>query len=829
MKLISDLHIHSRFSRACSKHLNITNLEKWARVKGVHLMGTGDFCQPDWQREIKKDLKEKEKGIYRTKTGFPFILSNEISLMYSQGGKGRRVHLVLLSPNIEVVDQITDYLKSLGRVDYDGRPIFGRSCIEITEKLKAISKDIEIIPAHCLLPTEAIHTNNGMIPISKLINTNYVLTHKGNYKKVKKVLRRKYSGEVIGMNPACHNVSTFVTPEHPIYIIKSFKDCKNLSHTICKPTCSYLKRGCKDPRFEKYKPEWVMASQVEKGDISVFPIYKKVKNVEHIDLKNFVSSKFYSKKYYITPRKERIYEKNIGIKRRINVSKDFCRLMGYYLAEGYATRDYVGFSFHKNESYYINDVKCLLKKIFGNYIKIKETKRSINELTITVYSKILSDFFKMFYSKKPYRSYNKYIPKFMLDLPPIKQKEIFIGWWRGDIGCTTSIDLINQMKIILLRLKIIPTINLTSAHSINKRRIKTPNKINGRKIIAKHDVYNIGYLCFFDKNLDLLELREFKKFKSKLSRRKGYFDNNYVYLPITKIIKRKYSGYVYNLEVKDDNSYITENLAVHNCWTPWFGALGSKSGFDSLEEAFGDQIKHIYSYETGLSSDPPMNWRVSGLDKFSILSFSDAHSFWPWRLGRESTLFDLPKLNYKNLIKAIRTKKGLEGTIELNPAYGKYHWDGHRNCGVVLTPKQTRKAKGICPKCNRPLTIGVEYRVEELADRPMGAKPKNAKKFQTILPLSDLISTIYGPAVSSKTVWGVYNKMIKAFGNEYDILLNVEKNKLKQVNEKIVDIILKNREGKIKVKPGFDGVYGKAIFNSKEVKMKKEKTLKDFG
>ena len=286
MKIISDLHIHSRFSRATSKNLDLANLEKYARIKGVTLLGTGDFSHPKWIKEVKTELVEKEQGVYKTKTGFPFILSNEISLMYSQDGRGRRVHLVLLAPTLEVVDQITDYLKTLGRIDYDGRPIFGRSCIEVTEALKKISDKIEIIPAHA--------------------------------------------------------------------------------------------------------------------------------------------------------------------------------------------------------------------------------------------------------------------------------------------------------------------------------------------------------------------------------------------------------------------------------WTPWFGIIGSKSGFDSLEQAFGDQVKHIYSLETGLSSDPPMNWRVSSLDKYTLLSFSDLHSYWPWRIGREATLLNLKKLTYDNLIKAIRTRKGYEGTIEVDPAYGKYHWDGHRNCGVILSPRETRKAKGSCPKCAKP-------------------------------------------------------------------------------------------------------------------------------
>jgi len=401
MRIIFDLHVHGRFSRATSNQLSIENLEKWAKIKGVDLLGTGDFTHPEWFAELKEQLKDDGTGILRTKKGFPFILQTEISLMYTQD-KGRRIHILLLAPNFKIVEKITEYFKKIGRVDYDGRPIFGKSIIEVTKSLKAISEDIEIIPAHI--------------------------------------------------------------------------------------------------------------------------------------------------------------------------------------------------------------------------------------------------------------------------------------------------------------------------------------------------------------------------------------------------------------------------------WTPWFGLLGSKSGFDSFEEAFGDQIKHIHAFETGLSSDPKMNWRLSKLDKYTTLSFSDLHSFWPWRIGREATIFDLPKLTYKNLIKAIRTKKGYMGTIEVNPAYGKYHFDGHRLCHFSCSPKEAiKKYNNICPVCHKPLTIGVEHRLEELADRPESYKPKNASPFKTLLPLHELLAKVLNSGISTKKVWQVYNKLIDAFENEFNILLNIPFEKLRKVTTKeIAKIIIKNREEKIKVKPGFDGEYGEAIIETEK-------------
>ncbi len=420
MDIIADLHIHSRHSRATSKQLSIVNLEKYARIKGINLLGTGDFTHPECIQELKQELTEDETGILKTKTGFPFILQTEVSLIYTDLGKGRRIHNVLLAPNFDVVGQITEYFLKHGRIDYDGRPIFKIPCHEMTESLMQISRDIEIIPAHV--------------------------------------------------------------------------------------------------------------------------------------------------------------------------------------------------------------------------------------------------------------------------------------------------------------------------------------------------------------------------------------------------------------------------------WTPWFGLFGSMSGYDDIDYAFKDQVKHIHALETGLSSDPPMNWRLSKLDKYALISSSDLHSFWPWRIGREATIFELKQPTYKNLLKAIRTKEGLKGTIEFWPQEGKYHYDGHRNCKVCLSPKESLKNKNICPVCGKSLTIGVAQRVEVLADRPEGFKPKGAKPFKNIIPLSELIAGVIKSPVASVKVWKYYNEIIKDFDNELNVLLNADEGELRnKITEKIADTIIKNREGKIKVKPGFDGEYGKAVFyeedNEDEIVTKakhKQMGLDDF-
>lgn len=413
MKIFSDLHIHSRFSRATSKELNIDNLVKYAKIKGINLLGTGDFTHPIWLKELKDELKEDGTGILKSKEGFEFLLSTEVSNIYMQDGRQRRVHNLIFAKDFETVDQINEWLSKKGRLDYDGRPIFGFDCAELVENVIGISKDCLVIPAHI--------------------------------------------------------------------------------------------------------------------------------------------------------------------------------------------------------------------------------------------------------------------------------------------------------------------------------------------------------------------------------------------------------------------------------WTPWFSLFGSKSGFDRIEDCFQEQTKNIFALETGLSSDPEMNWRLSSLDRFSLVSFSDLHSFWPWRIGREATVFEVKELTYDNIAKALRTKEGLVETIEVDPAYGKYHYDGHRGCGVSLSPEEARRLNNICPVCKRPLTIGVLHRVEELADREEGFVPEGSKPFRSLIPLSEIISIVLGSSLNSRRVWEEYNKMIKAFGSELKILMEVSKERMKNVvNEKIVDLILKVRSGEMKIKAGYDGVYGKLLMNGRKTK-KPQKTLKEFN
>ena len=261
-------------------------------------------------------------------------------------------------------------------------------------------------------------------------------------------------------------------------------------------------------------------------------------------------------------------------------------------------------------------------------------------------------------------------------------------------------------------------------------------------------------------------------------------------------------------------------LVPAHLWTPWFGAMGDKSFFNSLDECYGEYISKIKAIETGLSSDPEMNWRWSYMDKFTLISNSDAHSAWPWRLGRECNVFDFEP-TYKNLRNAIEARKNFLYTIEVDPAYGKYHVDGHRNCNISMEPEETKKHNGICPKCKKPLIIGVMNRVEQFADRPEGFKPKDAIDFKKLIPLHEILAAFLKKGVATKTVASEANKLTEG-DSELSVLLEKSEEELtKKSSPQIANAIIKSRNGEIKIKPGYDGVYGVPIFEELPDKQKK--------
>ncbi|VEN75433.1 DNA helicase [Candidatus Desulfarcum epimagneticum] len=257
------------------------------------------------------------------------------------------------------------------------------------------------------------------------------------------------------------------------------------------------------------------------------------------------------------------------------------------------------------------------------------------------------------------------------------------------------------------------------------------------------------------------------------------------------------------LETTDRGFFIPAHV-----WTPWFSLFGSKSGFDSIEECFGDLTPHIFALETGLSSDPPMNWRVSALDGLTLVSNSDAHS--PMKLGREANLFDAD-LDYDDIVSAMKTGDPgrFLGTLEFYPEEGKYHLDGHRACGVRLSPDETRKLGDVCPRCGKPLTLGVLRRVDDLADRPLGQTPRKRHSYQSIVPLTDILSEIFKVGPGSKKVQRAYMSVLRNLGPELPILHSLPLDALAESGIlPLREAVSRMREGNIRVLGGYDGEFG---------------------
>ena len=271
----------------------------------------------------------------------------------------------------------------------------------------------------------------------------------------------------------------------------------------------------------------------------------------------------------------------------------------------------------------------------------------------------------------------------------------------------------------------------------------------------------------------------------------------------------------------DDKALI---IPAH-AWTPWFAVFGSKSGFDSLEECFEELTPNIFAIETGLSSDPPMNWRLSALDKITLISNSDAHSL--NNLGREANVFEIEedKLSYDEVYRIIKEKDKNKFlyTIEFFPEEGKYHIDGHASCNYSSWPEETKKNKNICPVCGKPLVLGVTNRVDQLANRE-NIEGLNMIPYKNLIPLQEIIAESYGVGKNSKKVINEYLSLVKN-NSEFEILLDLNEDKLSILaREEVVNSIVKVRKGEVEIIPGYDGIYGK-IKISGQVKLKVQKKL----
>lgn len=813
MPYVADLHIHSRFARACSPQLNIPTLTEWAKYKGINVIGTGDFLHPIWQEELKNDLTEDGTGFLVHKDSeIKFVLTVEIATMYTHKGRGRRIHNLIFLPDFASVDKFQKLLLSKkANLSSDGRPIIGMSSKDLLYLALEASEKVILIPAHCVLPDTMVHTIKGLQRIQDIMVGDLVYTHNNRKREVTEVIKHEHNGILYKIQPWYFSPGLEATEEHPFYGFH-IKYCPTTGNR-CLPTVSH-KKICKHKLYEQYSPDWILTKDLKEGDILAFPRFNNTTPIQSLYLDRELPYKAVSNLIKTGGSRGHIFDNNIVI------NEDFCRLVGYYLAEGSLsiTKGHISFASNQKEVNYLDDVKELIGRVFGiKHVRIY-SRLNNKGVEIIVSSKLLSELFaKLFYVKGDHKAFNKSLPDWVLHLPERLQAQLLLGWWRGDHGYTTSRSLMNNMKVICLRLGIIPSIGIETLEDHLKRG---EHQYKGRAIKATADLYYFSRLAFFNDTYNLLSDPSFKESKRKLDRRHGWIDENYAYLPIRKISTREHEGEVFNLEVNEDNSYVTEFATVHNCWTPWFGVFGSKSGYDSLQECFEDLTDYVYGIETGLSSDPLMNWRVNELDKKSILSFSDAHSL-P-NLGREVTVFneDL-KQGYLGLFEAIKQQK-VASTIEFYPEEGKYHYTGHRSCNIKYTPQDSKTKGTICPVCHKGLTVGVMERIEEVAERTNGQlKIENEKGiikstnfptrpgYRMLVPLQQVIAESFGTSIASKKVFFEYKKLVIALGSEIEVLTTASIAQIANISgERIAEGVQKVRIGDLVIDPGFDGVYG---------------------
>ncbi len=359
----------------------------------------------------------------------------------------------------------------------------------------------------------------------------------------------------------------------------------------------------------------------------------------------------------------------------------------------------------------------------------------------------------------------------------------------------------------------------------------------------KHTLEDCGNGLFKHKNVYFMLTAEISSIYSKNN--KGYRIHNLVFAPsFSAVDKINHALLGRGANLSSDGRPIIGLSAAElarmvfdideNCmivpghiWTPWFSLFGSMSGFDKIEDCFEEQTPKIFALETGLSSDPAMNWRLSALDRFTLISNSDSHS--PQKIGREANVFNC-ELTYSAIRRVLQTKdpEKFLYTIEFFPEEGKYHFDGHRLCNVCWSPQETIKHGGKCPKCGKPVTVGVANRVERLADRPEGFKPENAIPFKNLIPLDEIIASVKNIGKASAAVEKEYQLYLSQFGTEFDILLKASREELlKKLAPKVAEGVLLARQGKVHIKPGYDGEYGMvSIFEaSPEVKTEEQLNL----
>jgi len=760
MKIFADLHIHSPYSRAVSKDMSFKTLERVGALKGLNVLGTGDLTHPKWREEIRQ-LEEKD-GLFRLKGGkVSFLLSGEVNTVFEVAGRSRRIHHLILLPYLEAADLLCEILSKRGKLEGDGRPTLSMTGAELVEETMEFGNDCMVIPAHIWTPWFSLFgAKGGVDRIEECYEDQtphiYALeTGLSCYDKETEVLTDKgwkHFDEVEYKDEVCT------------------LDIETNEIQFQKPTKihSYNYRG----NMYRLKTKRVDLLVTPNHNLlcSKCDFHKPPKFILDTAENLFSKSKRFKKdgiwrgkddEYFILPAVKikhgsRHYFGMRDKEEKALPMKPWLKFLGFWIAEGWTSEG-------KNGDYNV----CISNRNISLIHEMGEILHDFgyntfwNDKTSTLR---VRDFQLFQYLKQFGKCCDKYVP----DEVKSVSKDligIFLEYYikgnghiygrnlKGLSATTSSIRLRDDLQEIALK------IGMSAYYKLDKKKgtpILSLAYDSKKKDVQRGDAWVV---YFIRKNVHIVLPSSIKKYKHTES----WVD---------------FEGPVFCVTVPNHVVYVRRNgIPV------WCG-----------------------------NSDPPMNWRVAALDNLTLVSNSDSHS--PLKIGREANIIEVEHLSYKDIVETIMYRKDRVATIEVDPAYGKYHWTGHRNCGVSFSPAEAAKLKGVCPVCGKLLTKGVAERVEELADkdRPEGFVPAGAQKFLRMLPLIEVVGLAAGKNAYSAEVQRLYWGMLKELGSEMDILLSVPLERLSAVaGEAAARLIMKNREGKLCVEPGYDGVYGKLM------------------
>ena len=768
MEFIADFHLHSKYSRATSQQMDLENLDKWAKIKGIKVLGTGDFTFSKWLEELKRKLEPSEPGLFKLRNSDSetrFLLTTEVSCVYLKKGRIRKIHIIIFAPSFEVVEKINHRLSWFGNLNVDGRPTLNLDAKELTKIILNISSDCLIVPAHIYTPwfslfgsrsgfdsleecfeeyskyiyagetglscydekTEVL-TDKGWKRFSEVQKTDKIctlnpLTNEIEFQKPIEIFTYRYKGKMYRLKT--NRVDLLVTPNHKLFV--KLGDPRTPNPFVLK-----------EAEFLFGKSKQFKKDGIWKGKNEKYFILPAVK-VKH------------GNQYYKGLRN--IKEKQIPM-------EFWLKIFGFWLAEGSVSKaknGHYSVYFSSQNKKLLSEIKKILRTLGYNVYQDNKKLR-------------VRDYQLFHYLKQFGKSHERFVPPEIKSLSRELLEILLKYYLRGDgstygrnakglMASTSSIRLRDDLQEIALKIGMSAYYKLDRKKGTPLRSLVYHSKIYKQK----HDTWKV---FFIRKNNPIIYPRMIKKY--------GHIERWI-----------NFNGKVYSLAVPNHVIYVRRNgIPV------WCG-----------------------------NSDPPMSWRNSKLDRITLISCSDAHS--PSHIGREANVFNC-ELFYFEIVKAIKEKDKNKFlyTIEFYPEEGKYHYDGHRNCGVSLSPKETKKYNGVCPVCGRPLTIGVLSRVEQLADRPEGFVPENAIPFKSLIPLEEIIADALGQSVGTVGVEKEYKNLIEKFENEFNVLMNIPRSDLEAVTlPEIAEGIIRAREGKVFIEPGYDGVYGKVkIFQKGEGK-----------